>query len=520
MSHLSHLSIYGLSRLVFVLAARVPVSGSTLGQGRSRESIITVGQLESVARILDDWPGAFQTHLEERYAQQIQKDPFSEAFRSLFAWAFHTLDNTSGRTGPDDFAFLKDQVLKFGARYLPRERLLRGRNGQKPMSCRWGTILEAAAQIGMDPRTLAKRVKAGQIPSLEADQHRRNRNFLVDMDWLRTWKLSRYAPVHVRDAADAIGISVALLRALRVAGIYEPLYQTAKLSSYSEEDVSRFAELLRSLAQLYSNDGTVGGIRDDKVNLRTSKSVEARVKLLLSLKGRHPELWSVEAAQPDEAATAVEVEVYGHLPVLVARARCSAAEDARIFAVLRPSDPPIATVTVDEMIGRLIAEGVRERDITLPISGQQALDEGVRAEFLSVWKDRWRDLRGVENELLSMCADWVADRRVYKYLRGCWTKDALVLEREKNLLGVWLPVTGCRIYPAFQFQGFHVKPGIRELLYQLPDDSRGWAQLRWLATPSAHLDGKKPFDVADGALDAVVQAAAFSAVDMLARLPS
>lgn len=393
MSQLSHLSIYGLSRLVFVLAARVPPSGAPLGQGRSRESVITVGQLESVARILDDWPGAFQTYLEERYASNIQKDPFNEAFRSSLTWAFHTLDNTSGRTAPEDFTFLKDQVLRFGARYLPRERLLRGQKGQKPMSCRWGTILEAAAKVGMDPRTLAKRVKAGDVPSLEADQHRRNRNFLVDMDWLRKWKLSKYAPVHVRDAAEAIGISVSLLRALRMAGIYEPLFQTARLSSYSEEDVNRFAEILGSLAHLYSNDGTVGGIKDDKVNLRTSKSIEARVQLLLSLKGRHPEMWSVADAQSAETTTTVEIEVYGHRPVIVGRclSHASGDEDAKFSAVLRASDPPIAANTIDEMINRLVSQGVQERDISLVTSGEGALDEGVRSNFLSAWKDRWRE---------------------------------------------------------------------------------------------------------------------------------
>lgn len=511
MSHLGHLTIYGLSRLIFVLVEQLPTTGVPLVQGRLRDSIVTVDQLETVARILDDWPHAFQRHLDERYAAVVQADRFGEAFRKAFYWALQTLDNAGKTTATSEFAFLREQVYRFGAKYLPRERLVRGRRAESPIAFSWATILEAAAEIGMDPRTLAKRVKSGEMPAIEADHRRRNRNLLVDMEWLRRWKVSQYAPVYVRDAAETLGISVALLRAARKAGVYESQYHARTTASFSEEDVSRFSVVLMRLAERYSVDGTPGGITEGDVNLRATKSIERRVDLLRELRGRHPEIWGSGEDPPTCGDSPVEVKVYGHRPVVVGLGeRVDGAAKGREFTVLSRWPSALRADGIGEMIGLLIAHGVREKDVLLAAKGEGSISDEVRRELLLLWKSEWLRLDQVECEMLELIPEWVLDRNMGKYLRSFQEQDARKLEQAGELLGVWLPRAGVRVYPAFQFDGRLVKSGVRELLDQLPKDAHGWTQVRWLATPHPDLANRRPIDVAPGDFDAIVQAGRYS----------
>lgn len=507
MSHLGHLTIYGLSRLIFVLVEQLPTTGAPLVQGRLRDSVVTVDQLETVARILDDWPYAFQCYLNERYAAEVQADLFGDGFRKAFYWALVTLNNVKKTTATSEFAFLREQVYQFGAKYLPRERLVRGRHAQSPIAFSWATLLEAAAEIGMDPRTLAKRVKSGDIPAVEADSRRRNRNLLIDMEWLRRWKVSKYAPVHVRDAAETIGISVALLRATRKVGIYESQYHARTTAGFSEEDVSRFSAILTKLVKQYSIDGTPGGIADGEANLRSTKSITRRVNLLRKLQERHPEIWQPVEDPTTRVDAPVEVEVYGHRPVVVGFSEeAGGGPKGQEFSVLSRWPSPLRATGIGQMVDLLVAQGVGEKDILLATEGEGAMSEEVQQEFLTHWKCEWRRLEQVEVEMRGLIPEWVWDRNMRKYLRSFQEQDAKKLEQAGDLFGVWLPIYGVRVYPLFQFEGLVVKRGLRDLLGLLPRDTRGWKQVRWLATPRPDLGDRRPIDVAREDLDAVVQA--------------
>jgi hypothetical protein len=506
MSHLEHLTVYALSRLVFVLVEQLPSLGVSLVRGRRRDSFVTMEQLEEVARILDDWPHAFQRHLTERYEVVVRADLFGNGFRKAFYWALQTLDNATKTSATSEFAFLREQVYRFGAKYLPRERLVRGGRVQSPISCSWGTILEAAAEIGMDPRTLTKRVKSGDIPAIEADYQRRNRNLLIDMQWLRRWKVSRYAPVHVRDAAEIIGISVSLLRAARKAGIYESRYYARRTRGFSEEDVGCFSKALSRLAERYSVDGTPGGITEGGVNLRTTKNIECRVDLLRRLKGRHPEMWPTTEEQTSRSEGAIEVEVSGHCPVIVGQGM-EGSDSPSLIAISdsRRWRGTLRAKSIFEMVDMLVAQGVKQKDIAIAQAGDGAMDEEMRSSFRSCWESEWRRLGQVEREMNDLIRDWVEDWKLYKYLRSFQEQDARKLEQAKVLLGVWMPVWGIRVYPAFQFEGLMVKQKMRELLGLLPEDPNGWAQVRWLGASHSYLGNRRPIDVARDDLNAVVQ---------------
>ncbi|WP_223250409.1 hypothetical protein [Marilutibacter maris] len=518
MSHLQHLSIYAISRLVFVLVEQLPNDGGTIIHGRRRDRPVTAGQLEKAAQILNDWPHAFQRHLADRYAEAVQGDIFGSGFRSAFYWALHTLDNAKQASATSEFAFLKEQIYCFGAKYLPRERLVRGDRVRLPVSNAWGTILEAAAEIGMDPRTLIKRVKSGEVPAIQADYQRRNRNLLVDMEWLRRWKVSRYAPVHVRDAAETIGISVSLLLASREVGIYESRHHARRAKGFSEEDVASFAKVLLRLAKRYSVDGTPGGITENGVNLRTTKSIVRRIELLRDLKQRHHEMWAPDESRAETSGKNVEVEVSGHCPVIVGR-DTDGQGPASLAALYPRGGEVLRSESVAEMVDLLVDRGVKRKDIAIAgvDDGDRRMSDAARQEFVAHWEGEWRRLESIQDELCKEIKDWVLDRNVKKYLWGFEGRDANKLEREKKLLGVWLPVWGGRVYPSFQFDGLNVRAGIEELLHLLPEDPHGWIQARWLSTPSEWLDECRPLDVVEGSIDAVIDAARLVSVNQYGR---
>ncbi|HZX77384.1 TniQ family protein [Lysobacter sp.] len=296
LAHLKDLDLYALSRLVHVLCDQFwerDKRGIPLGPRRTAE------HLEAVSVMLDDWPHNFRSFLVERYEEAILADRWGDAFRSQLYWALTCLKKNM-RKRRVQYEFLIDEVYHFGARYIPRERLVRGEKIRQPVASQWGSILEAASVAGMDPRTLARRIRAGDdIPILRADVHRANRYVLVDMDWARSWKVSRYAPVNVRHAAELLGVSVNVLEGLRKQGVFRTNHHTNRANGYSEEDIEAFSRVLQYLVERHSNDGTVGGLMADGVTLRTTKSVQLRIALLGGLIAKYPDIWGAATAVPD-----------------------------------------------------------------------------------------------------------------------------------------------------------------------------------------------------------------------------
>lgn len=507
MTHLEHLSIYALSRLVFVLVEQLPSDGPSIVHGRRRDRPLTAGQLEYVAKILDDWPAGFQQFLAEHYTAAVQSDVLGNGFRRAFYWALHTLDNAERTMGTTEFSFLREQVYRFGAQFLPRERLVRGDRVRLPIANAWASVLEAAAEIKMDPRTLIKRIQSGEVPAIEADYRRRNRNLLVDMQWLRRWKISQYAPVHERDAAETAGISVSLLRALRKAGIYESRFHSRRIGGFSEEDVSRFSDFLARLAARYSVDGTPGGITMDGINLRTTKSVERRVELLGDLKRKHPHMWPADDSGDTTTEETVEVQVDGHRPVIV-RCDCNGGSTTGLVARY-PGGAGVSAGDAAEMVEKLVAIGLKRKDIAVagPGDGDRGLSDSAKQDFLTRWDDEWRRLKRIEDELNDAIPGWEDRRRVRKYLWNFEGRDVDKLEAAKELLGVWYPVWGERVYPRFQFDGKHLKERNAELLRLLPEDPKGWRQIRWLCEPNDCLGNRLPIEVAEEDIGAVIEAA-------------
>jgi hypothetical protein len=81
--------------------------------------------------------------------------------------------------------------------------------------------------------------------------------------------------------------------------------------------------------------------------------------------------------------------------------------------------------------------------------------------------------------------------------------------------------SGQTVYPAFQFRGRALAPGLDRVLDLLPSDLvSGWTVASWLVSPEAELEGEHPVEVLftgpDAAVDRVVTAAAHWAARLAA----
>lgn len=307
LAHLESLDLYALNRLVTALCSQI---GAKDGYSNECAGKVTAVTLEIVAEALDNWPFNFHVFLKEQYEDEIVADRWGEAFRSRFYWAFEGLRrNLRGRGHL--FGFLIDEIYRFGARYISRERLVRGSKLRVPVSFAWGSVLEAAAISGLDPRTMYKKIRNGEVPVLDRAGPWGPRSVLVDLDWIKRWKVSRYASVNPRIAALTLDLPQKLFLELRRAEVFPVMYRTSRENGCSEEDVEIYRRVLDRLVSSHSGDGTIGGIARAGVSIRSTKSLVLRVEMLRVLIALDPGLWEQEDIHRDRmSATDSDVEIH------------------------------------------------------------------------------------------------------------------------------------------------------------------------------------------------------------------
>lgn len=279
MAHLAELDLYTLSRFVFVL---VDLIEALEGPKRNRSHRNEVEEhIERVASMLSEWPKNFQQFLAKHYDSVLMDDAVTKSFKDIFGWAFVRLGkNLRGRG--KDFGFLTNEIYRFGARYWSRDRLSRGVDvaSMHFVHGRWASVLEAAAAMDVDPRTLARRIDAGEIPVRRVGNEKGNRNVMVNLHWARNWKLSALAAVPPREAAKRIGVGIHMLIRLREYGAYSTTFQTRYRGGYSCEDVETFRQELKEIAAEYFPNSTPGKISIDSVPKSNTDAVAMRARII------------------------------------------------------------------------------------------------------------------------------------------------------------------------------------------------------------------------------------------------
>ncbi len=94
-------------------------------------------------------------------------------------------------------------------------------------------------------------------------------------------------------------------------------------------------------------------------------------------------------------------------------------------------------------------------------------------------------------------------------LLGGITKQAVSDRVRRHRLIALRTGSGRLVYPAFQFQGRAVVPGVAATLTIVaPDDTEAWYVASWFVTPDANLAGRSPIEaLRNGDTDQVARAA-------------
>jgi len=246
-AHLASLDLYGLSRLVWVLAS---VTADPWARGklvRSRQTLSS--HLPAVAALLTDWPRGFQDFLSNTYGEAWRAAAEIPRFDRVFRWALDRLEENFGeRRG--QIQFVVEEIYRFGAQHWSRSKLgaALGYEHVLPSSFRWGSMREGAQITGLQMGTLRKRVNAGDVPIRRTLESMQSRSVMVDLDWARGRKRSSRS-LGVRKAAKYVGMPIATLKALREReGIYRAAYQTYVPTQYAVEDLDDLKHRIRGNA--------------------------------------------------------------------------------------------------------------------------------------------------------------------------------------------------------------------------------------------------------------------------------
>ncbi|QNN45471.1 TniQ family protein [Thermomonas brevis] len=292
MSHLLHIDLYRLTRMVEVL-------GNTFYWQRRRnkkEMLLSVSleerkvkiDLLEVAKILVPWPISFREALRTYFDKQLSDADARKSFRFAFPWLEFALGRNL-REHAEQLAFLREEAARFGATYWTRNQLKRGAGARiTGENYRWGSVPDAAEVMGVDPRTLLKRIREGVVPVKESAIYRRSRNYKVDLKWAKDQKCSAHPEVKIRSASAMLGLSPDFFSILLAEQFYRPMLLTRRQGHFAIEDIRRFKGQLDAVVARYSIDGELGGVifhgrRLDKI--RSSKERARALHVLAASEG-------------------------------------------------------------------------------------------------------------------------------------------------------------------------------------------------------------------------------------------
>jgi hypothetical protein len=243
--------------------------------------------ISAAARVLLDWPKNFIALLLDigKRLQPSGKGGVRKQFEPIYGALFRNCAiNPSRQTD-----FLREAFLEFAENHWDHgyvdPKLLKQARGK--VTSRFITKSAFAAQFGIHVLTASRLLKEKKIPSRRVRCGKSER-ILVD---LRSNVIPRACPGRIyreRDAAKLMGLSVAVLRALKNSGIFEFNHFLPSKGGYHQLDIDAFTRKLLALAP---PAGLARGNLSDYITLKTvmrghHNSPEAKMDLLRALLDR------------------------------------------------------------------------------------------------------------------------------------------------------------------------------------------------------------------------------------------
>lgn len=279
------LSRMDLNPLITLIRA---VGRSYQGIQQAGDGISSGNRTACAAKVLSDWPNGLFNLLKMLMAA----DESAGFTRGNVSGLYLTLLRSNAIPDRTQVEFVKRVFIEFAAKHwgggVAVRKLLRPYDIENPED--YITKAMLAKRLNIGPATVAAHVEDGTVAHLKIEVAGVERA-LIDIRKISIMPLLPGRLLRERKAAAEIGISVALLRALKDSGTYEVRSAPAFCRGFHEVDLQRFMETIRSLACVPPANGE----RELCMTVRRAlhelrHSLEAQESLIQSILTRHTRL--------------------------------------------------------------------------------------------------------------------------------------------------------------------------------------------------------------------------------------
>lgn len=254
MAHLQNMSLRGLLTLIGNLGRHMPAI-----PGDAEQNLVA-----NAAQVLGAWPENFYQLLRTLAAASGEAGRAASGLRKRLATVYEPL--FKNRSIPSaELGFLREAFLRFGLEHwgegVVDAKLLR--NQPAPGESNYVSLTQAAALLGLDPRTVASYAQEGML-HMKALPAGKSRCIVVD---IRTANVPKRAPgksFGERAAAAFVGLPVQVLHSLRRSGDYEARHLAHSRKAFHELDLNA---LLGKCAARAQSAPYLGRQPDDLISL-------------------------------------------------------------------------------------------------------------------------------------------------------------------------------------------------------------------------------------------------------------
>jgi hypothetical protein len=270
--------------------------------GRSYQGIQQTGDETSsgnrtacAAKVLSDWPNGLFNLLE----MLMTADESTGFTRGNVSGLYLTLFSSKAIPDRTQVEFVKRVFVEFAAKHwgggVAVRKLLRPYDIENPED--YITQNTLAKRLNIGAATVAAHLEDGTVAHLKIEVAGVERA-LIDIRKISIMPLLPGRLLRERKAAAEIGISVALLRALKDSGTYEVRSAPSFCRGFHEVDLQRFIETIRSLACVTPASGESELCMTVRRALHELRhSLEAQESLIQSILTRHTRLTGSSSTQ-------------------------------------------------------------------------------------------------------------------------------------------------------------------------------------------------------------------------------
>ena len=273
-----------------VCRLRVPAAqrpSVTTGSPSARSSApgCPTEHVAAAVQILSGWPHGYHDFLRTLGEHNLASGSRTAGMRKQFANFYETLFKNR-RAMCEHVAFLREEFIAFGLQHWGKgiidPRMLRDKTVLK--NARFVSRSELARRHRLWAPTVRKMVRSGALVGITVNLEGAERAVVDAQNTPIPAQITKI--LNVRQAAKRLGLTVRVLKCLRVQGLYVAAERRGYATSWFADDVEPFRARLLALAPVASSRNRPRTVTLNAVVRRSALPVETRVAVVAALLNR------------------------------------------------------------------------------------------------------------------------------------------------------------------------------------------------------------------------------------------